>query len=277
MSKKYILNSADKTLSPSQVYLEKLSSGVFRDLFSSGSCGYNNLLQREEAKKSPKRSPFKRPKTKGKCGAAFAKRKAPSTAAKKVRLAEGVGKPAQTNHLFSGSSSTLPKPASCVAAVGNAVEITSPGLPKLRETSIAGSSRTKAASTHRAAIAREADGAKKLCILSAVKPTNVDTEKVKFFKSGFSYNPQFEYSNPVSSLALARHNNASDRFLTQVGSESGELSEAPPECEEPPSLTALCFTLKLVRYLRSFSTSERSVTLAGGAHHGAGPAALRQL
>lgn len=263
MSKKYILNSADKTLSPSQVYLEKLSSGVFRDLFSSGSCGYNNLLQREEAKKSPKRSPFKRPKTKVKCGATFAKRKAPSTATKKVRLPEGVGKPAQTNHVFSGSSSTLPKPASYVAVVGNAMEITSPGLPKLRETCIAGSSRTKAASTHRAAIAREVDGAKKLCILSAVKPTNVDTEKVKFFKSGFSYNPQFEYSNPVSSLALARHNNASDRFLTQVSlgrlsSESGELSVAPPEREEAPSLTALCITLKLVRYLRSFSTSEQS-------------------
>lgn len=233
MSKKYILNSADKTLSPSQVYLEKLSSGVFRDLFSSGSCGYNNLLHREEAKKSPKRSPFKRPKTKVKCGATFAKRKAPSMAPKKVRLTEGVSKPAskpaQANHIFSGNSCTLPKPASYLAAVGNTVEITSPSLPKLREMGISASSRTKVPSTHRAAITRELDGPKKLCILSAVKPTNVESEKVKFFKSGFSYNPQFEYSNPVSSLVLARHSNASDRFLTQVSlerlsSELGELS-----------------------------------------------------
>ncbi|XP_003969222.1 uncharacterized protein KIAA0895 isoform X1 [Takifugu rubripes] len=212
MSKKYILNSADKTLSPSQVYLEKLSSGVFRDLFSSGSCGYNNLLHREEAKKSPKQSPFKRPKTKVKCGATFGKRKAPSMAPKKVRLTEGVSKPAQTNH----SSCTLPKPASYLAVVGNTVEITAPSLPKLRETCNSGSSRTKVPSTHRAAITRELDGTKKLCILSAVKPTNVESEKVKFFKSGFSYNPQFEYSNPVSSLVLARHSNASDRFLTQA-------------------------------------------------------------
>lgn len=231
MSKKYILNSADKTLSPSQVYLEKLSSGVFRDLFSSGSCGYNNLLHREEAKKSPKQSPFKRPKTKAKCGATFGKRRAPSTAPKKVRLAEGVGKPAQTNHIFSGSSCTLPKPASYLAVVGNTVEITSPGLPKLRETCNSGSSRSKVPSTHRAAVTRELDATKKLCILSAVKPTNVESEKVKFFKSGFSYNPQFEYSNPVSSLVLARHSNASDRFLTQVSlerlsSESGALSVA---------------------------------------------------
>lgn len=229
MSKKYILNSADKTLSPSQVYLEKLSSGVFRDLFSSGTCGYNNLLHREEAKKSPKQSPFKRPKTKAKCGATFGKRRAPSTAPKKVRLAEG--KPAQTNHIFSGSSCTLPKPASYLAVVGNTVEITSPGLPKLRETCNSGSSRSKVPSTHRAAVTRELDATKKLCILSAVKPTNVESEKVKFFKSGFSYNPQFEYSHPVSSLVLARHGNASDRFLTQVSlerlsSESGALSVA---------------------------------------------------
>ncbi|TNM92691.1 hypothetical protein fugu_018093 [Takifugu bimaculatus] len=204
MSKKYILNSADKTLSPSQVYLEKLSSGVFRDLFSSGSCGYNNLLHREEAKKSPKQSPFKRPKTKVKCGATFAKRKAPSMAPKKVRLTEGVTAARSLNQ------------ASYLAVVGNAVEITSPSLPKLRETCNSGSSRTKVPSTHRAAITRELDGTKKLCILSAVKPTNVESEKVKFFKSGFSYNPQFEYSNPVSSLVLARHSNASDRFLTQA-------------------------------------------------------------
>lgn len=59
-------------------------------------------------------------------------------------------------------------------------------------------------------------GVKKLCILTAIKPSNVEKEKVKFFKSDFSYNPQFEYSNPVSPLVLARHNNASDRFLTQV-------------------------------------------------------------
>lgn len=60
------------------------------------------------------------------------------------------------------------------------------------------------------------NSARKLCILSAIKPTNVDKEKAKFFKSDFTYNPQFEYSNPVSPLVLARHNNASDKFLTQA-------------------------------------------------------------
>ncbi|KAF7686460.1 hypothetical protein HF521_015822 [Silurus meridionalis] len=66
---------------------------------------------------------------------------------------------------------------------------------------------------------RSRDGAnstKKLCILSAIKPSNVESEKAKFFKSDFRYNPQFEYSNPVSPHVLEKHSKASDRFLTQA-------------------------------------------------------------
>lgn len=211
MSRKYILNSADKTLSPSQVYLEKLSSGVFRDLFSSGSRGYNTLLQREEVKKSPKRSLYRRPKTKAKCGASFAKRKTPSSAPKQVRVTDGASKPAPTDRLYSCS---LPKAAADMAVAGSSLEISPRALPKLRETCA-----SKGPSTLRAAVPREAESARKPCVLSAVKPTNVEGEKVKFFKSGFSYNPQFQYSNPASALVLARHNSASDRFLTQVSSE----------------------------------------------------------
>ncbi|MGH0117556.1 UNVERIFIED_CONTAM: hypothetical protein FKN15_005058 [Acipenser sinensis] len=57
---------------------------------------------------------------------------------------------------------------------------------------------------------------KKLCILTAIKPSNVEKEKAKFFKSEFTYNPQFEYANPASPPVLARHNSASDRFLRQA-------------------------------------------------------------
>ena len=68
----------------------------------------------------------------------------------------------------------------------------------------------------RAGAALRVDSGRKLCILAAIKPSNVEKEKLKFFKSDFTYNPQFEYSNPVSPLVLARHSQASDRFLTQV-------------------------------------------------------------
>ncbi|XP_070778096.1 putative tyrosine carboxypeptidase MATCAP2 [Enoplosus armatus] len=216
MSKKYILNSTDRALSSSQVYLEKISSGVLKDLFSSGSSSYNVLLQEEE-KNSPKRSPYKRPKTLAKCGATFSKRNRPGMAPKKVRAPEGGGRPAQANRVLSGSNSNLPKPARNIAVVGSTMGLTPRTVPQLsRKACVPGSPRTKLPSLHKAAIPRDSDNAKKLCILTAIKPHNVEKEKAKFFKSDFNYNPQFEYSNPVSPLVLARHNNASDRFLTKA-------------------------------------------------------------
>lgn len=217
MSKKYILNSADEPLSPSQVYLEKISSDVIKDLFSTGSSSLTVLLQaEEEEKKSPKQSLFKRPKTSVKCGATLSKRNRPGMAPKKVRAPEGSRKPVQTNRFLSGSNSNLPKPARNITVVGSTMGLTPRIVPQLRKMCVPNSPHTKLPSLHKAAIAREVENAKKLCILTAIKPANVDREKAKFFKSDFNYNPQFEYNNPVSPLVLARHNNASDRFLTQV-------------------------------------------------------------
>ncbi|XP_010787286.1 uncharacterized protein KIAA0895 isoform X1 [Notothenia coriiceps] len=210
MSKKYILNSADKALSPGQVYLEKVSSSVLKDLFSSGS--YNALLQAEEQeKRSPKH--FKRPKTSVKCGATVTtRRKAQgSTASKKCRAPDVGVKPAQTNRVLSGN---LSKPARNIAVVGSTMGLNPRTAPQIRKT--LSSPRTKLPSLHKASVTREVENTKRLCILSAIKPSNVEKEKAKFFKSDFNYNPQFEYSNPVPPLVLARHSIASDRFLTQA-------------------------------------------------------------
>ncbi|GAB1293975.1 hypothetical protein APTSU1_000920800 [Apodemus speciosus] len=56
---------------------------------------------------------------------------------------------------------------------------------------------------------------KKLCILTAIKPINLEKEKLRFFKSDYTYNPQFEYANPSLPGVLAKHSTASDRFLKQ--------------------------------------------------------------
>lgn len=210
MSKKYILNSADKALSPSQVYVEKISSGVLKDLFGTGS--FNVLLQAEE-KKNPKQ--HKRPKTSAKCGAALSRRNRPVVAPKKSCVPESVCKPAQTNRVLSGNSNHS-KPARNIAVVGSTVSLAPRAAPQPRKTCATDSPRTKLLSLHKAAIPREVENAKKLCILTAIKPANVQKEKAAFFKSDFNYNPQFEYSDPVSPVVLARHNNASDRFLTQA-------------------------------------------------------------
>lgn len=218
MSKKYILNTVEKAGSPSQVYLQKISSSVLKDLFSSGSSSYNVLLQAEEEEKkslkSPKQSPYRRPKTSVKCATTFAKRNRSGVPPKKVRAPEGGCKPAHTNRTLRNLSPT--KSARNIAVVGSTMGPAPRTSQHLRKTCIPNSSRTKLPFLQKAAVTREAEHDKKLCILTAIKPSNVEKEKTKFFKSNFSYNPQFEYSKPVSAAVLARHNNASDRFLTQV-------------------------------------------------------------
>lgn len=207
MSKKYILNSADKPVSPSQVYLEKISSSVLKDLFSPASNSHNTLLLAGENEKKSQ----KRPKTSVKCATTFSKRNRPGMAQKKVFSTED-----RRNCALSGSNANLLKPVRNMAVVGSTIGLTPRALPKLRKMCVSNSSRTKLPSLHKAAITREVENSKKLCILAAIKPLNVEKEKAKFFKSDYNYNPQFEYSNPVSPLVLARHNSASDRFLAQV-------------------------------------------------------------
>ncbi|XP_071395060.1 putative tyrosine carboxypeptidase MATCAP2 [Centroberyx affinis] len=215
MSKKYVLNSTDKPVSPSQVYLEKISSHVLKDLFTTGTSSYNVLLQAEEEERpSPKHSPYRRPKTSVKCASTLHKRNRPGAAPHAARAGGGDSIP--SHRVLSVSHSNLPKPARSITVLGSTMGLSPRPVPHPRKVCVPNSSRTKLPSLPKSAIAREADNAKKLCILTAIKPSNVEKEKVKFFKSDFNYNPQFEYSNPVSPLVLARHNNASDRFLTQA-------------------------------------------------------------
>ncbi|KAM9307163.1 LOW QUALITY PROTEIN: putative tyrosine carboxypeptidase MATCAP2 [Pholidichthys leucotaenia] len=211
MSKNFILNSADMIVSPSQVYLEKISSSVLKDLSSPASNSYNVLLQaeEEEKKKSRKQSLYKRPRTSVKCGATFSRRNHLGLAPKKV--AEGATKCAPTNRVLSGS---VPKPARTIAVVGSTMGLKPRAVPQLRKLCAPHSPHTKLPSLHKAAITHDLN--RKLCILTAIKPSNIEKEKAKFFKSDFNYNPQFEYSNPVSPAILARHNTASDCFLTQA-------------------------------------------------------------
>lgn len=211
MSNKEILCSAQKPVCPSQVYLQKTPSHVLDSLFCVGSD--NDPLQTHEAKSS-KQSPCKRPKTKTKSGAKSSKRNRPAIARKKVHLAERDGKPAQKKLVLASSNPNVPKPARSMTVVGTALTPRPRSASHLRD--VPTPPCAKQPSVVKTPTSWEVDNGKKACILTAIKPSNVDKEKVKFFKSDFSYNPKFEYSHPVSPIVLAQHNNASDRFLTQV-------------------------------------------------------------
>ncbi|GCB76643.1 hypothetical protein scyTo_0015526, partial [Scyliorhinus torazame] len=63
--------------------------------------------------------------------------------------------------------------------------------------------------------AREPPPVKSPCLLVALRPINVDKEKEIFFQSKYTYNPQFEYSEPLSSSIMSKYSIASDRFIEQ--------------------------------------------------------------
>ncbi|XP_077310073.1 microtubule-associated tyrosine carboxypeptidase 1 [Lithobates pipiens] len=57
---------------------------------------------------------------------------------------------------------------------------------------------------------------KSSCLLVALRPTNVEQEKDKFFLSNYTHNPQFQYEEPVPVTVLEKYSEASDQFLVQA-------------------------------------------------------------
>ncbi|XP_059898605.1 putative tyrosine carboxypeptidase MATCAP2 [Gadus macrocephalus] len=211
---------------PGSVPHPSTPSSVLQELLTSGSSSYNVLLQAEEAELrgveerlgggggTPKRSPSRRRRlgTSAKSASSAPQRKKRPSGAP-APLVTGAGGCAG-----SGGPPAATKPArGAIAVRGSAMGLSQRPAARPREKAQARPGSTPPPPPQpRAGAALRVDGGRKLCILAAIKPSNVEKEKLKFFKSDFTYNPQFEYSNPVSPLVLARHSQASDRFLTQA-------------------------------------------------------------
>ncbi|XP_070616723.1 microtubule-associated tyrosine carboxypeptidase 1 [Erythrolamprus reginae] len=54
------------------------------------------------------------------------------------------------------------------------------------------------------------------CLLVALRPANLEEERERFFRSLFTYNPQFEYGEPVPGAVLEKYREASGQFLVQA-------------------------------------------------------------
>lgn len=183
-----------------------MSSGVLKNLFTTGTSSYNVFLQaEEEERRSPKHSPLRRA-----AGAEHTSVTLPLCAG-----GEDYGK--QARIFITASLTAVPLPAPAITVIGSTVNLSPRPYICSRRISPSDSPHTKLPLLAKGSGVRAGENAlKKICILTAVKPSNLDKEKAKFFKSNFTYNPQFEYNNPVSPVILARYSNASDRFLTQV-------------------------------------------------------------
>ncbi|KAI1242938.1 hypothetical protein IHE44_0000499, partial [Lamprotornis superbus] len=197
LSRKSVLNlEVHKLNINNENSLQHPPSGILKDIFTTGTSSYNVLLQSKEEKKhhaqKPSSAHHKKHRRGTKCSCGW---RGSEHRRAKVPLSVLGGcccGPRQPPPLGAD-------PAGLRSRTKKHSSLTKPKQPQPSKS-----------------LGNDGDAAgQKLCLLTAIKPSNVEKEKVKFFDSDFTYNPQFEYENPALPNVLAKHSHASDRFLKQ--------------------------------------------------------------
>ncbi|XP_039593216.1 uncharacterized protein KIAA0895 [Polypterus senegalus] len=219
LSKKHLLSPTDNPVNASQIDLYSLCSTVLKDIFTTSTNSYNVLLQTKEEKKMPKLSSANHKKVRKSA------RQSPTGHSREHRKANhSVPLPANKLHnssrspeVFLGSpfssNGTFIRP---IAVTGNQIGLSSRPKGKSKRHYFSSLQKTKPSQLPKVIDKECGISTKRPCILTAIKPSNVEKEKAKFFKSEFTYNPQFEYDNPASPYVLEKYSNASDKFLMQA-------------------------------------------------------------
>ncbi|XP_027691614.1 uncharacterized protein KIAA0895 homolog [Vombatus ursinus] len=218
---KSLLNPGEKLIIDCENNISHLASGILKDIFTTGTSSYNVLLQSKEEKKSQLHKPSspahhrRHRKPSRSPGSPRGKEQHPHKIKVPMPLTNSswcylnkqpsifVSNPLPGHVRFSSSfsvsgSSLTPKPK-----------------PRAKGHCFSALAKPKQPATVPKNFEKGDDPARKLCILTAIKPTNLEREKAKFFKAEFAYDPQFEYANPTMPAVLAKHGRASDRFLKQ--------------------------------------------------------------
>ncbi|XP_005549850.3 putative tyrosine carboxypeptidase MATCAP2 isoform X8 [Macaca fascicularis] len=224
LAKKSVLNAEDSLIIDSKRSISHLSSGVLKDIFTTGTSSYNVLLQSKEEKKyhSQKQSsstyskrcrkPSKSPNTSRSKDPRRMKALVPVTSSGTWYCLER--RPA----VFVTSSVSSPvKFTHDISVTGNGIVLPPKPKSKGKWCHFSTLPKTKPQPQLSRSFEKGDDfSGKKFCILTAIKPINLEKEKLRFFKSDYTYNPQFEYANPALPSVLAKHSHASDRFLKQI-------------------------------------------------------------
>ncbi|XP_028606537.2 putative tyrosine carboxypeptidase MATCAP2 isoform X3 [Podarcis muralis] len=221
LSKKTVLSPDEYNFFPKNESssIRRLSqSGILKDTFTTGTSSYNVLLQSKEEKKhllqkhplahhKRHRKPAKPPNASR--GSERQKIKAPPP----LPRSGWCGLSRQPSLFITSPIPSGIKLARSISVTGSSI-----GLPKTKAKRHSFSSLAKPKPLQRSkSYLKEGDAAgRKFCILTAIKPSNVEKEKMKFFKSDFSYNPQFEYASSALSSVIAKHSQASSTFLKQI-------------------------------------------------------------
>lgn len=207
--KSVLLNPTEKNGSSFQ----EVSTSILKEIFT-GSNGYNVLLPSKGEKKRTSSSHHKKHRKSAKPSAVlrYKDRRNPSASLPLVDEAWCLGN-RHTQLLVGNLVASSSKFPLGISVVGSGIGLSQRPKGKVKRLYFSSLQRS------RLPIGTGKDGevtTRRLCILTAVKPSNVEREKVKFFKSEFTYNPQFEYTNPALPNMLARHSVASEKFLLQV-------------------------------------------------------------
>ncbi|XP_040820704.1 uncharacterized protein KIAA0895 homolog isoform X2 [Ochotona curzoniae] len=224
LAKKSILNTQESRTVDSQRSASHLSPGILKDIFTTGTSSYNVLLQSKEEKRhhSQKQSssshskrcrkPSKSPSSSRSKDARRMKPPAPAMSGGTWYCLER--KPAV---FVTGSVSSPAKFMHDISVTGSSIVLPPKPKSKVRRHHFSTQPKPKQQQPQLSRSFEKGDDAsgKKFCILTAIKPTNLEKEKLRFFRSDYTYNPQFEYANPALPSVLAKHSHASDRFLRQ--------------------------------------------------------------
>ncbi|XP_004708210.2 uncharacterized protein KIAA0895 homolog [Echinops telfairi] len=223
LAKTSVLNAEDSVATDRKRSILHLPPGVLKDIFTTGTSSYNVLLQRKEGRKhhSQKQS-----------SSAYCKRyrkpiKPPSSSLSKDLRKMKVPVPVMSSgswyclegqpaDLVRSSVSSPVKFTYDISVAGNNIVLPPKPRNKVKRRHFSTLPTPKQQPQLSRSFEKDDFSGKKFCILTAIKPTNLEKEKVRFFKSDYTYNPQFEYANPALPSMLTKHSQASDRFLQQA-------------------------------------------------------------
>ncbi|MEE6511419.1 hypothetical protein FKM82_017911 [Ascaphus truei] len=219
-SRKSVLSVEEKLGPETGKSVHGLSMAILRDTFTTGTSNYNVLLQSKEEKKqhSQKQSPGQNKKRRR------SSKESSTTRSKKYHQ---IRAPSLSSAWFctkrnlpifiANTRATSAKYSHSISVAGNGIGLTDkPKTKASKKHYLSNLTKSKEPQVSKTEVKEDLSG-RKFCILNAIKPSNLEKEKIKFFKSEFTYNPQFEYANPAPPNVLAKHSHASDRFLKQGG------------------------------------------------------------
>ncbi|XP_069763633.1 putative tyrosine carboxypeptidase MATCAP2 isoform X2 [Narcine bancroftii] len=213
LSKKSVLLYPTGKNGAGEAGLQQVPVSILKEIFT-GSNGYNVLLPSKGEKKRTLACHHKKHRKSAKPSAVsrFKERRNPSTSVPLV-AEKWCLESRNTQFLVGNLVSSSSKFPLGISVIGNGVGLSQRPKGKVKRLYFSSLQRSRLPVGQ----GKDSEGTtRRLCILTAVKPSNVEKEKAKFFKSEFTYNPQFEYANPALPNVLARHSIASEKFLLQV-------------------------------------------------------------